>query len=70
MDIHWINTINLINMKQDFKCFFGNHKYEVYKEENVTLAGTEIVTGKIIISRCTNCGKIKTENIELKSYCY
>ena len=57
-------------MKQDFKCFFGNHKYEVYKEENVTLAGTEIVTGKVIISRCTNCGKMKTENIELKSYCY
>ena len=57
-------------MKQDFKCFFGNHKYEVYKEEDITLAGTEIVVGKAIISRCNNCGKIKIEEVTLTTYNY
>lgn len=57
-------------MKQDLKCMIGSHKYEVYKEEDVKLAGTEIVVAKTIISRCSNCGKIKTQEIPLTSYAY
>ena len=57
-------------MKQDLKCMLGAHKYEVYKEENITLAGTEIVVGKVIICRCSNCGKIKTTDVNSISYNY
>ena len=57
-------------MKQDLKCMLGSHKYEVYKEEDVKLAGTEIVVAKTIISRCSNCGKIKTQEISLTTYAY
>ena len=57
-------------MKQDLKCMLGSHKYEVYKEENVKLAGTEIVVGKAIVSRCSNCGKIKVEEVALTTYNY
>ena len=55
-------------MKQDLKCMLGSHKFEVYKEENVKLAGTEIIVAKTIISRCSNCGKIKSEEIPLTTY--
>jgi len=51
-------------MKQDFKCFIGLHKYEVYKEEDV-LDGRKEVCFKVIISRCTNCGKIKIIYVSL-----
>ena len=53
---------------QDFKCLIGLHKREVYKEEDVTnIRGEKI--GKIIITRCSNCGKLKTTYIEtLKQY--
>lgn len=57
-------------MKQDLKCILGSHKYEVYKEEDIKLAGTEIVVAKTIISRCSNCGKIKIEEIPLTTYNY
>lgn len=57
-------------MKQDLKCMIGSHKFEVYAEEDVRLAGTDIVVGKVIMSRCTNCGKIKTEKVELVTYHY
>lgn len=57
-------------MKQDFKCFLGSHKYEVLKEENVTLAGTNIVVAKAIISRCSNCGKIHTEVVTTSAFTY
>ena len=57
-------------MKQDLKCMLGSHKYEVYKEENITLAGTDIIVGKTIICRCSNCGKIKAEDINLITYNY
>lgn len=57
-------------MKQDLKCILGSHKYEIYKEENITLAGTEIVVAKAIISRCSNCGKIKVEEVALTTYNY
>lgn len=57
-------------MKQDLKCILGSHKFEVYKEENVKLAGTEIIVAKTIISRCSSCGKIKTQEIPLTTYAY
>lgn len=57
-------------MKQDLKCILGSHKYEVYKEEDIKLAGTEIVVGKAIVSRCSNCGKIKVEEVALTTYNY
>lgn len=57
-------------MKQDFKCFIGSHKYELYKEEDVKLAGTEIVVAKAIITKCNNCGKIKVEEVPLTTYNY
>lgn len=57
-------------MKQDLKCMLGSHKYEIYKEENIKLAGTEIIVAKTIISRCSCCGKIKSEEIPLITYAY
>ena len=57
-------------MKQDLKCFLGSHKFEVYQEKDMTLAGTEIVVGKVIISRCENCGKIDTKTINTTTYNY
>ena len=48
-------------MSNDIKCFVGLHKYEVYKEKDIKNPyGT--VIGTSIISRCSNCGRIK-ENI-------
>lgn len=47
-----------MNKYQDFKCFFGEHHYEVYKEIPLTDIRNNII-GKIIINRCSNCGKIK-----------
>lgn len=55
-------------MTQDLKCMLGSHKYEIVSEEPVKLAGTDIVVGKAIISRCTNCGKIDVEEVKLTSY--
>lgn len=55
-------------MSNDLKCFFGLHKYEVYKEEdviknsitsNVNNSTESTVVGKCIIQRCSNCGNIK-----------
>jgi len=49
-------------MSQDLKCFFGLHKFEVLKEEAVKHPyGT--VVGTVVISRCKNCGKIKSKTI-------
>jgi hypothetical protein len=47
----------------DFKCFIGFHKYEIFKEEPIVSAVTGVVIGKFIISRCTNCGKHKVIRI-------
>ena len=50
-------------MNQNIWCkFFGLHKYEVYKEEQlIDLKGN--VIGKVIINRCNNCGKIRKVEI-------
>lgn len=57
-------------MSQNLKCFLGSHKYEVLKEEDVKLAGTELVVAKAIICRCANCGKIKIENVNTTTFSY
>lgn len=57
-------------MSQDLKCFLGCHKFEVLKEEDVKLAGSELVIAKAIISRCSNCGKIKIENVNITTFSY
>lgn len=38
-------------------CILGLHNYEVIKEEDLVMF--DKVIGKIIISRCIHCGKIK-----------
>lgn len=50
-------------MKQNIWCkLFGLHKYEVFKEEKkLDTKGNPI--GIIIISRCSNCGKLKHTTI-------
>lgn len=50
-------------MKQNVWCrFFNLHKYEVLKEKNLLNKHGDII-GLIIISRCPNCGKIKSTTI-------
>ena len=57
-------------MNQDIKCLVGLHKFEVYKEEEIKLAGTDLIVGKSIICRCINCGKIKTEIVNTNTFSY
>ena len=46
-------------MSQNIWCkFFNLHKYEIIKEEN-KLDPKGNVIGNILISRCTNCGKLR-----------
>ena len=49
-------------MSQDFKCSIGRHKYEVIEKKDVKNPYSAII-GTIIISRCTNCGKIKETTV-------
>lgn len=49
-------------MTQDSKCFFGLHKYEVLEKKDI-VNPYQIVVGSVIISRCTNCGKIKEHSV-------
>lgn len=46
----------------DIQCKFGFHKYEIYKEEVLTDIRENII-GKIIISRCINCGKLHIDKV-------
>lgn len=41
---------------------FGLHKYEVYKEEELTDVRKDVI-GKVIISRCSVCGKIHVDKV-------
>ena len=46
-------------MKQNVWCKFLNlHKYEIMKEEPMRDRKSNVI-GKVIISRCTNCGKLR-----------
>lgn len=50
-------------MKQNIWCkFFNLHKYEVLREETILNRHGDII-GTVIISRCSNCGKIKSTEI-------
>lgn len=51
----------MFNMGLNKQCFIGLHHYEVYKELEVKDSNyTDNTTvGINIISRCSNCGKIK-----------
>lgn len=50
-------------MTQNVWCrFFNIHKYEILKEEELRNS-YNILVGKVIISRCSNCGKIKSIKI-------
>ena len=56
-------------MKQNVWCKFLNlHKYEIMQEEKKTDRKGNVI-GKVILSRCTNCGKIKYIKIYTES-CY
>ena len=50
----------MFNMGLNKQCFIGLHHYEVYKEVEVK-DNNDTTVGISIISRCTNCGKIKIE---------
>ena len=50
-------------MKQNIWCrFLGLHKYEILKEENLNNKHGDII-GTVIISKCSNCGKIKQTTV-------
>ena len=52
-------------MKQNIWCkFFNLHKYEIIKEIPITSKyDSNVQIGMNIVSRCTNCGKIKNKVI-------
>ena len=54
-------------MSQDFKCFIGLHKFEVLEKKDIKNPYGAIV-GMTIISRCSNCGRIKETDIYLDNY--
>ena len=50
----------MFNMGLNKQCFIGLHHYEVYKEVEVK-DSTDATVGINIVSRCSNCDKIKVE---------
>lgn len=46
-------------MSNDFKCFIGLHKDEIYKEVEVRDKNNNAV-GINVVLKCTNCGHIKS----------
>ena len=48
-----------MKVSQNTRCAFGLHKCEVIKQEDIKDVYGHVI-GIAIISRCTNCGKIKT----------
>lgn len=55
-------------MTQDFKCFMGIHKLTILEQQEIK--DYERPIAKVIISCCTNCGKIKEKYISLKPKSY
>lgn len=51
-----------MKISQNLRCWFGLHKYEVYKQEDIKDVHGHVI-GIIIISRCTNCGKLNAKYI-------
>ena len=58
----------MITMTQDFKCFMGIHKLTILEQQEIK--DYERPIAKVIISCCTNCGKIKEKYISLKPKSY
>lgn len=52
------NTIKQNKKHSRLSCFFGCHKYEVYKEGKLFNTYGNII-GEFIINRCTCCGKLE-----------
>lgn len=50
------------------KCFFRLHQYEVYKEYDLTNIRGDVI-GKVIVSRCAHCGKIKSIEVHTVNSC-
>lgn len=46
----------------NWKCLFGLHSFEVYKEFDYTDIRGNVI-GKKIVSRCSNCGKLKVTTV-------
>ena len=46
-------------MSNDFKCFIGLHKDEIHKELEVKDKNNNVV-GLNVVSKCANCGHIKS----------
>lgn len=54
-------------MKQNVWCkFFGLHKFEVFEQDKKTDPKGNVI-GLVIISRCSNCGKITSKTIYTES---
>ena len=51
-------------MSQDFKCAIGLHKHEVLEKKDIKNP-YGVVVGITIVSRCSNCGKIKESPVYL-----
>ena len=51
-------------MKQDTKCAFGLHKYEVYAEHEIKDYNGTVIQ-KALVSRCSNCGRLRTDYVDL-----
>lgn len=50
-------------MNQKLLCkFLGLHTYEVLQEDKL-VDKRNVIIGKVIISRCSICGKIKSHNV-------
>lgn len=43
-------------------CWLGQHNYTIHKELDLTTMSSTVI-GTVIISRCTNCGKIIQDKI-------
>lgn len=54
-------------MPQDLKCFFGIHRYSEPEIIEVKNHYGE-VTKRIYISRCSNCGKLRSKEVYYEPY--
>lgn len=52
------NTTEQNKKHSRLSCFFGCHRYEIYKEGKLLNTYGNIV-GEFIINRCTCCGKLE-----------
>ena len=53
-----------MTMTQDTKCAFGLHKFEIIEEHDIKDYNGDSVL-RVLVSRCTNCGKIHSDYIDM-----